>query len=465
MLPDGIPKSVSKHLGIYPHLGISYIAAVLLKNNYQVHIIDIDGQNIGQKEAIAEIIRINPDLIGITSMTFTFLYALNLAKAIKRITDKQIVFGGNHVTIYPQETLEHTCVDIVVIGEGENTFLELTNLLDSKGHEATGEDLKKIKGIAFRQNGKIVLTEPRDFIGDLDTLPYPAYELLKNMKYYGCNVRSPYMLMLTSRGCSGQCTFCCKEPWGSCVRLESPRRILGQIDYLVNGQGIKGVDFFDDTFTLDQERAMEITSLIIEKKIKFEFSFLTRVDCVNSELLKNLKKAGCIIVAFGVESGSPKVLEQLNKRVSVEQIKKAFCLAEEAGIRTVGGFTVGNPSETKEDIFKTAELIKSANIDFVKANILIPYPGSALYSDMIKSGLLKEDYWKQMTRLGRVDSQPPLANNLISKPELVKMRNMINRIPYLRSKSNVFKFGKIRLLSDIKRSLSIIEAAFFDRNP
>jgi len=139
-------------------------------------------------------------------------------------------------------------------------------------------------------------------------------------------------------------------------------------------------------------------------------------------------------------------------------------LAEEAGIRTVGGFTVGNPSETKEDIYKTIQLIKSVNIDYAKANILIPYPGSALYNEMLESKVIKEDYWRQMTIDGLVRSHPPLANNLISKPQLIRLRNHINRISYLRGKSNIFKFGKIRVTADLKRSFSIINTAFFDRN-
>ena len=464
MLPDGIPKSVSKHLGIYPHLGICYIAALLRKNDIEVHIIDIDAQGLSCQQAINEIKKLDPDIIGITSMTFTFLYALNLAKEIRKVINKPMVFGGNHATIYPEETLQHLCVDIVVIGEGENTFLEIVNALSNKNIAELQGDLEKIRGIAFRVNGKARITPPREFIEDLDTLPYPPYELLKDMKYYGCNVRTPYMLMLTSRGCSAQCTFCCKEPWGSRVRYQSPERVVSELEYLVKGLGIKGVDFFDDTFTLNQGRIMEITSLIKKRRIKFEFSFLTRVDCVEKKLLRELKESGCIILAFGIETGSPRILDKLNKRITVEQIKRAFRMAEEAGIRTVGGFTVGNPSETKEDVYKTIELIKSVSIDFVKANILIPYPGSALYNEMLESGILKDDYWRQMTINGSVESQPPLANNLISKKELIKLRNLINRIPYLRGNSNVFKFGKIRLATDIKRSLSMIKAAFFDRN-
>jgi len=324
MLPDGIPKSVSKHLGIYPHLGICYIAAVLRRNNLEVQIIDIDGQGLSLQQAINEIIKYDPDIIGITSMTFTFLYALDLAKEIKKVTNKPIIFGGNHVTIYPKETLKHPCVDMVVIGEGENTFLEVVNALENKTIAQAQIDLEKISGIAFRENGQIKVTLPRKFIQDLDTLPYPAYELLKNMNYYGCNVSTPYMLMLTSRGCSGQCTFCCKEPWGFQVRYQSPKRVADELEFLVKGLGIKGVDFFDDTFTLNQDRIMEITSLIRQRQIKFEFSFLTRVDCVNKELLQELKESGCIILAFGIETGSPRILDKLNKRVTLQQIKRAY---------------------------------------------------------------------------------------------------------------------------------------------
>jgi anaerobic magnesium-protoporphyrin IX monomethyl ester cyclase len=464
MLPDGIPKNVSKHLGVYPHLGICSIAAVLSKNNIETHIVDIDGQGLSKGQAVNAIKKLNPDIIGITSMTFTFLYALSLAQEIKRLTNAPVVFGGNHVTIYPEETLKHSCVDIVVIGEGENTFLELVEVFKTKNIEDGKIDLKKIRGIAFKENGKSIVNPPREFIKDLDILPQPAYGLLSNMKYYGCNVRTPYMLMVTSRGCPAQCTFCCKEPWGSSIRYQSPKRVVSELEFLVKGAGIKGIDFFDDTFTLDRARIMEITDLIRQKQLNFEFSFLTRADCVDKELLKALKDSGCIIIAFGIETGSRRILEKLNKGIAYEQIRTAFKMVEEAGIRTVGGFTVGNPTETREDIYQTVNLIKSVKIDFVKANILIPYPGSFLYKEMLKSGLLEHDYWRQMTIDGFVSTRPPLANNIIPKTELIRLRNMINRIPYLRNRSNILKFNKIRLTADIKRSFSIIKASLFDRN-
>jgi anaerobic magnesium-protoporphyrin IX monomethyl ester cyclase len=463
ILPDGIPKSVSKHLGVYPHLGICYIAALLRQNNIETNIIDIDGQLFSMQQAIDEIERLKPDIIGITSMTFTFLYALSLAKEIKKVINKPIVFGGNHVTIYPEETLRHSCVDIVVVGEGENTFLEVVLALRDKGDIAVNSVLEKIKGIAFRKNGRIIVNPARELIEDIDAMPPPAYELLTNMKYYGCNVSTPYMLKLTSRGCPAQCTFCCKVPWGSRVRYQSPKKVVDELEFLVKERGVKGIDFFDDTFTMDRERIMEITSLIRERRISFEYSFLTRADCVDRKLLKSLKESGCIIVAFGIETGSQRILDKLNKGITFEQIKNAFKMTEDTGIRTVGGFTVGNPQETREDIYKTIELIRSIKIDFVKANILIPYPGSALYNGMLESGELKYDYWRQMTIDGSVAIHPPLANSHIPKNELIRFRNLINRTSYLRRNSNVFKIRKIKLAADVKRSYSIIKAAFFDK--
>ena len=462
-LNDGMPRSISKNFGVYPHLGICYIAAVLRKNNFEVRIIDLNVEKFSNNELIDTIRKIRPGLIGISNMTFTFLQALDLAKQIKSSLSIPIVFGGNHVSIYPREVVSHDSVDIGVIGEGEVTFLEIANLLKDKRMEDSYLDLEKIKGVVFKIDGKIIVTEPREFISDLDELPPPAVDLLKFKKYYGCNLAVPYMTMVTARGCPYDCSFCSKYPWGRNVRYNSAKRVVGEIESLVKGMGIKAIDFFDDTFIFKKSRIEEMHDLIRERKIEFEFGITTRVNTVNKEILKELKSMGCKTIAYGVESGDPGVLERLDKKITIEQIKAAFKWAEEAGINTVGFFMVGNPMETEKEIKNTIRLIKDTNADYFIANVLVPYPGSRLYDDMLKSGEMKEDYWRKLTIEGKA-KPTPLANTKVSQGRLIGMRNCINRMPYMRLKSNILKFKKIRSLSDIKRSLNTFRASCFDKS-
>jgi len=461
-LNDGMPRSISKSFGVYPHLGICYIAAVLRKNNFQVQIIDLNVERISNPELIDMIGKLKPDMIGISNMTFTFLQALDLARQIKASLPVPIIFGGNHVSIYPQEVISHSCVDIGVIGEGEFTFLEIANLLKAKKIEDVDSDLEKINGIVFKSKEKVVITPPREFIADLDQLPFPAIDLLKVKKYYGCNLALPYMTMVTARGCPYDCSFCSKYPWGRQVRYNSAKRVVDEIEYLVREMGIKAIDFFDDTFIFNKSRVEEMSDLIRERKIEFEFGITTRVNTVNKEILKKLKLMGCKTIAYGVESGDPGVLERLDKKITVEQIKTAFKWAEEEGINTVGFFMVGNPLETEKEVKNTIKLIKNINADYFIANALVPYPGSRLYEDLLKSGQMKEDYWRELTLEGKA-RPTPLANTKIPRDRLIKMRNYINRMPYLRLKSNILKFRKIKSLSDIKRSLNTLLASCFDK--
>ena len=460
-LADGMPKNISKNFGLYPHLGICYIASVLRENNIEVEIIDVNVERISKRQIVEKINEINPDIIGISSMTFTFLYALDLAKKIKSSLSIPIVFGGNHVSIYPKEVISHECVDIGVIGEGEITFLEIVNILKAKRLKDSFPALEKVKGIVFKNNGRLFLTEPRELVSNLDEFPPPAVDLLRPGQYYGCNLAAPYMTMVTSRGCPYNCSFCSKEPWGRSFRCHSARRVVDEVEHLVSNMGIKAIDFFDDTFIVNQDRIKEIVELIKERKIDFEFGITTRVNAINRQMLRKLKAIGCKTVAFGIESGDPKILKKINKDITIEQIKTAFQYTQEAGINTVGFFMVGNPTETESEIQNTIRLIKNINADYFIANILIPYPGSKLYSDMLEKGELKEDYWKRVTLEGRA-SPTPLANSQISSKKLIKIRNYINRMPYVRFKSNLFKFRKIRSIYDIKRSLNTLKTSYFD---
>lgn len=462
-LNDGMPKSISKSFGVYPHLGLCYIAAVLRKNNFKVGIIDLNVEKISNHELIDTIRDMRPDMIGISNMTFTFLQALDLARLIKSNLSIPIIFGGNHVSIYPREVISHDCIDIGVIGEGDITFLEIANALKEKRIGDAYSDLEKIRGVVFKTKEKIVLTEPREFISDLDELPFPAVDLLKFRKYYGCNLAVPYMTMVTARGCPYDCSFCSKYPWGQHVRYNSARRVVDEIECLVKGMGVKAIDFFDDTFIFKKSRVEEMYDLIRERKIGFEFGITTRVNTVNKEILKKLKLMGCKTIAYGVESGDLGVLERIDKKITIEQIKAAFKWTEETGINTVGFFMVGSPMETEKEIKNTIRLIKNINADYFIANVLVPYPGSRLYDDLLKNLEIKEDYWRKLTIEGKA-KPTPLANTKVSQDKLIRMRNHINRMPYMRLKSNILKFKKIKSLSDIKRSFNTLRTSFFDKS-
>lgn len=462
--PDGIPRSISRNFGIYPWLGICYLAAYLRQHGFESEIVDIEAESLCLPQVLRRVSDYKPQIIGISTISFTFLYALRLAKEIRRHFDIPIVMGGPHVSIYPKEVVAHDAIDVGVIGEGEETMLELVKAFaGARCKGSLQKELAGIAGIAYRSNGEIIVTPPRMFIEDIDTIPFPAIDKLKIGRYYGCNIARPYLTMVTARGCPFRCSFCSKAHWGQKFRLHSAKRVVDEVEYYVNRFGIKGIDFYDDTFTVSRPRVQSMAELIRERNIKFEFGMMTRVDCVDSQMLAWLKEAGCKVVAYGVEFGDPLIQRQVNKVFPPETVKNAFRMADEAGMGTVGFFLVGHPEETEREINSTIRMIKELDADYVKANILIPYPGSELYSQLLESGRLTQDFWAEFTR-GRVPPLKSLIKTKISLPKLIELRNYINRLPYLKAKqNNMFKIKKIKLFQDIRRTLGILAGSFFDR--
>lgn len=459
-----MPKEISKNFGIYPHLGICYIASYLQKHGIEAEIIDTNVECESTEELLNAVAKSSPDVVGLSCMTFTFLHCLEIARSIKNRLRVPVIFGGPHASIYPEEILTHTEVDFCVVGEGEKTSKELIELLGKKHHKAIyKEEIKKIDGLAYKIDSRIIRNKPRKLQSDIDSFPPPAIDLLnKKDRYYGCNLPIPYITMMTSRGCPYRCYFCSKQPWGSSYRFHSAERVVWEIEHLVSELGVKSIDFFDDTFVLNKKRFGGIAAKLAEKNIKIQFGITTRVNNIDKETVRMLKHMGCRTIAYGIESGNQKILDNLNKKTTLAQIKKAFFYAHIEKVNSVGFFLVGNPGEGKKEVRDTVKLIKEVSPDYFIANILIPYPGSGLYSNLIKNGVLSEDCWREVTLQGR-PLPTPVANTTIPLKTLIKMRNKINRMPYLRLKSNMLKYRKLKTFHDVKRVLSTIKTSVLNK--
>jgi radical SAM superfamily enzyme YgiQ (UPF0313 family) len=286
-------------------------------------------------------------------MTFLLLDALKVARLVKKTNPgSHVVFGGTHPTIYPREIAGQPEVDSIVVGEGEHTFSELLDAVDG------GRSLSGIEGVGFRRNGDVVINPPREFIQDLDSLPFPDRELLPWQKYYNLLGRGKeYMTsLLTSRGCPFNCTFCTKKDGRMC-RVRSPENVVQEIEQNVR-LGITDFDIIDDTFTIDRKRVLAIADLIIEKKLDITMDLSARVDTVDQEILDRLAQAGCNRVRFGVESGNPGVLENLQKGITLDQVREAYRMAKKAGIVTFAYFMLGSPGETEKEVRESISLAK-----------------------------------------------------------------------------------------------------------
>jgi len=383
----GKTASMKVVLNIIPPLGLAYLAAVLEKNGYDVRIYDCS-IGIALPQLINQLREYQPDIVGFTSTTPAFPDARKAAEGVRQILPKAIiVLGGAHVSAVPENAMSYDCFDVGVIAEGEMTMLELVQHIDGGGRLS---DLNGIAGLAFRQDGRVVLTKPRGYIKDLDTIPFPARHLLPPLSAYSPTPASyrklPLAVLMTSRGCPYQCTFCDRKVFGNLTRGHSPDRVIAEVDEALHKYGAREIRFFDDTFTFDKKRVMEICEKILQKGWRFPWTCLTRVNAVTPELLRKMKEAGCWQVLFGLESGDPRVLSSIKKGTTVEQNEQAVRWAQEAGLRVRADFIVGTPAETMESLRRTLEFAKRLKLDYAHFNKFVPFAGTELYQQLYEQG-------------------------------------------------------------------------------
>ena len=419
-----------KKAGCLPHLGLLSIAAVLEKEEYSVKYIDARALGLNIHECCNEVVKQRPRYVGITSITPTISNAASLAEAIKAELDVPIILGGVHVTALPEVTMEtYRQFDVAIIGEGEETIVELLKTIDG------GESLDNVDGLVYRQGERVLTTKHREMIKDLDTLPLPAWHLLPDItKYYQQNYaganRLPSNHVMTSRGCYGKCIFCDRSVSGQIVRTHSVDYVLDMIDVLHNKYGIRDITMHDEVFICKKKRINEICDRLIEKKWDLTWSCEARVNNVGNgdlELLKKMKRAGCWRIAYGIESGSQDVLDFIKKDITLEQIERAVKLTREAGIKAYGFFMFGHPTETKERMLETVNLLSRLNITDFGLTYFIPYPGSYSYKIAKKYGHFNDDW--ETWDVGQPDTFVPYG---VTKEELLHYKKLAQLKFYLR---------------------------------
>ena len=392
-----------------PPLALAYLAAYLRKYggyNYEIKIAD---ENAG--ENIFKVIKnFKPHIVGITATTFQIARASEIASYTKK-EDKNIltIIGGVHVTALPEFTLRTTDFDIAVIREGEETFRELVDKFISREGVFSLEDLKTIKGIAYKRDG-IFINEERGFIENLDNIPFPARDLL-DMDFYlqpGIVIKAFPPLssatIITARGCPYDCIYC-GNPYlyKRKVRFHSPERMVSEVEYLVREYNVKSFYFVDDILTLNKKRIRRFCELLIEKDLykSIIWSCQGRANLVTEkdlELYKLMKRAGCIQLEFGFESGSERVLGFLkNHSVTVSQNQVAINIIKKLRMRIIGYFMIGTAGETKEEMLETQDFInKNLNtLDSFQIGYTTPYPGSKLWDLYSVDKNVTEKLWEE----------------------------------------------------------------------
>ncbi len=380
-------------------IGVYYIGAVLKENHYDVEV--LNWYNIHKTpQKIAEVLlEKKPDIIGFSILNANRWGGIEIAQIAKQINpDVKIVFGGVAATFLWKHFLKHfPQIDFVVIGEGEYAFLNLVKSIEKGNYRNT----KNIKGIAFRKKGKIVKTKPAQVIQNLDDLPIPA-------KYF------EYQHVVFSRGCPWKCTFCGSPRfWGGKIRFHSPENFVSHIELLYN----KGITFFyvsDDNFTINKNKVIEICKTIIDKDLRIVWVAISRVSYIDEEILYWMRKAGCTQISYGIESGSEKIRDLLNKNVKTDQVKNAFALTHKYGIIARAYFIYGSPEESWETIQATIDLINQIKPLICVLYILEIYPGTKLYLDFQKRSNLTDDIWlKRMEGIYYFETDPNLSQESV----------------------------------------------------
>lgn len=380
-----------KMMPAYAPLGLLYIGTVLKNEGHNVRLLDTDTEKIDDKNFKEIFNGFHPDAVGISSVTPTINNALKWAGLSKGIDkDIPVVFGGIHATIAPEELIDKDAVDIVVIGEGESTARQLFERLSRRG-----ADLSDVDGIYFKRGKSVVRNARRVLISDLDSLPFPDRRLLKNPGGFmpPDATNWPVATIMTTRGCPGNCTFCCtKQIFSNKLRARSVKNIIEEIRYLKDDQGIKEIHIADDTFTSIKARAIEFCREVKKTGLGVGFQFMNglRADSVDMEILGALKGIGIKTVGYGVESGSDAILNKARKGISLDKTREAFKMSKDLGFETWAFLILGLPGETEDTIRETINFTKELDPDFAKFFILKPYPGSEVHACLKNDGLLLE---------------------------------------------------------------------------
>ena len=382
--PREVPQKAN-----FPPMGLAYIAAVLKKNNIDVEVLDAAAFRWKRLERIIK--QRSPDIAGIVCWTIERGQAFKTAQLVRKAAPQaKIIVGGQHATALPEHMFRLAYADAVVIGEGELTTLELVKTFYNNG------DLSEIKGIAYQKNGETFITPPRDLITNLDSIPFPSYTDFNLDDYNGLPERSERSAaLMTSRGCPYRCIYCSGPNfWRRKWRYRSAENVLDEIEWLYNDYDVRAFIFFDDNFAVRKDRAIAICDGILRRGLKISWRACTRVDLVNKELLKWMKKAGCYGIDYGIESGSPKILERIRKGQTVKQIKEALRLTHEAGIRPRAYLMVGNPGENEETIQETITLLNEMKpYNTPSGQILWILPGTEIYELAKSQGVISDDFW------------------------------------------------------------------------
>ncbi len=437
-----------RFLAPMPPISIAYVAAALETAEIDVEFYDDYTSGDGRTGLMDHIRDSDAGIIGLSCVTVTAGRTYDIARDIrKHFPDKKIIMGNIHPSIFHREILQDNLADAIVLGEGEKTIVDLVRAFD--GDNAFSE----VKGIAYRDNGSVQVTEPQEFVTDLDTLPFPAWHLFPLERYRIFNfarVREPGALVLGSRGCPYNCTFCSLKIMGRRRRRRSPGSIADEFEFLHDKFGYVQMSFIDPMFPFSKREALAFSDEIIKRGLQKKMCWITetRVDHVDAEMLEAMHKSGLRRIMYGFESGTQEGIDTMEKNFTMDQARRAVEATKKAGIQIIGFFILGAPGETVESMNQTINYAASLNIDFAKFTVFSPFPGTKVYEDMMRDNIIeKTDRWEKFTNYPSKNIPAIFVPETVKNEDLVRLQKKAFFKFYLRPKMILKHLFKIRTLS------------------
>ena len=434
----------------WPPISLTQTAAILRERGYEVRVNDCSVEGV-DREALRAILKdFSPQLVVMNSTTPSLNFDMTIPALVKEeLPEAKVAAFGIHVGTLPEETFSMSdALDYIVRGEPEYTIADLADGL------ANETDLSAIAGLSLRRNGAIFHAQNRGFFKNLDEMPYPAWDLIDLDNYKLPFSGRHFLMVTTARGCPYDCIYCVAQSYyGRKIRMRKVPKIVDEIEYLGEKYGVRDFFFWSESFTIIKAAIKELCREILRRNLKVRWVCNSRVDNIDQELLELMKKAGCWMISYGIESGEQAILDAIKKDITLDQIRETVYLTRRIGFQIAGHFVLGLPGETAQTLQKTYDFACSLDLDYAQFYCASPWPGSEFYRMAKSEGWLASHNWDDFEQDKSVTNYPGL-----SADEITRFRNWASRRFYLRPKIVWRTMTRMRSPAEVKNFLRMLRA-------
>lgn len=449
--------------GLFPPVGLMYLAAALLRHGrHQVKLVDWSPDELGHDQLAALAKEFNADLVGISTFTPQAYDVLRLSRTMRQtLPSAKIIWGGPHTLNFHRECMVHPEVDFVLRGEAEESFPAFCDALED------GLPFDHVPGLLYRQDGQVVETGEPGYIKDIDSVAFPAFEVLEFKRYFSILGTGELVgTICTSRGCPFHCTFCTR-PYATSYRSRSVENILAEME-LYLAHGVREFFFFDELFNITTKRVKQIAEGILDKGWDIYWSFRGRIDGVDEEMLQIAHQAGCRQIFYGVETGTDEGLKAIKKHITVAQTRNVLEMTRRAGIISSTNWIIGFPHDkTEQDLLHTINTAIELDSDYAQFNILIALPNTEIFDEGVKLGLFDPEVWRNFAKNPIPNFMEPTWEQYFTRDQLSHYLKMAWRRFYFQPRKVVRMVLRIRSLREfalhVRGAMSLLGVGAYQR--